>query len=372
MSLSDRQKLFIICTGLGKIVRGFEIYIDSLAKNLEKCNKCFDFQVYIGGNLDHKVYSWIKIFNISRNNWFLKILIKNEDFRFRIEQFTFFISLLPYILIRKPKSIYLGEYYLYCYLFKFRKLFKLSYSLALYTGGQVSPGLFNEKIDFVHHVTDFYYNKLKDNNISLHRHFIVPHYITDDFIYDNKLAISLKNLALSKKIVLTVGYIDIKVKRMDLFVKLLSELPDDVFPIILGEYSNETSIIEKMLQKYFGINGYLLKKVPHYELGTYYSISDLFILCSPRESFGLSNLEALYFGKPVFVDDYYESRFVLKTAGNFINMKDEAKAINIIKNFILKGNENDFHQGHDFVTNNYTWNSLSKKYLQMFEKFIND
>lgn len=363
---------FLICTGLGKIERGFEIYIDSLSKNLKQSTKSYDFQVFTGGNLNHNDYAWRRILNISRNNWFLKLLIKNDDFRFRIEQFTFFINLLPYLLTMNPRSIYLGEYYLYCYLFKLRKLFKLSYSLALYTGGQVSPGLFDEKKDFVHHVTDIYYNKLKNNNILLNRHFVIPHFITDDFIYDNKLAISIKELASSKKIVLSVGYIDIKVKRMDLFVRLLSELSNDIFPIVLGEYSNETPIIEKMLQKHFGINGYLLKKVPHYELGTYYSISDLFILCSPRESFGLSNLEALYFGKPVFVDDYYESRFVLKTAGNFINMKDEAKAINIIKNFILKGNENDFHQGSDFVTNNYTWNSLSKKYLQMFEKFIND
>ncbi len=366
------NKLFLICTGLGKVHRGFESYIDILSKKLYEEADFLNSIVFVGANLYNKDYKWIKIFNISRNNFYLKWVIKQEDFRFKIEQFTFFINLLPYLFIQKPKSIYLGEYYLYCYLFKLRKLFGLSYSLVLYTGGQVTPGLFDKNRDFVHHVTDIYYNNLKNKNITLDRHFIVPHFITDDFVYDEKLANSIKNLALSKKIVLSVGYIDVKIKRMDLFVRLLSQMSDNVFPIILGEYSNETLIIDKMLQNYFGINGYILKNVPHYELGTYYSVSDLFILCSPRESFGLANLEALYFGKPVLVDDYYESRYVLKSAVDFTNMNNENETKKIINKLLLNGNKNTSHSGFEFVLTNYTWNSLSKDYLQMFKKIISN
>jgi glycosyltransferase involved in cell wall biosynthesis len=364
------NKVFLVCTGLGKVHRGFESYIDILSKQLYKEADFLNLIVFAGANLYNKDYKWIKIFNISRKNFYLKCFIKQEDFRFQIEQFTFFINLLPYLFIQKPKSIYLGEYYLYCYLFKLRKLFGLSYSLVLYTGGQVTPGLFDENRDFVHHVTDIYYNKLKSKNIALDRHFVVPHFITDDFVYDHILANSIINKALGKKIVLSVGYIDIKIKRMDLFVKLLSEMSDNIFPIILGEYSNETLIIEKMLQEYFGINGFLLNKVPHCELGTYYSVSDLFILCSPRESFGLANLEALYFGKPVLVDDYYESRYVLKSAVNFINMNDEYETKKVINKLLLNANKDTFHRGYKFVCTNYTWNSLSKDYLHMFKKFI--
>ena len=348
--------------------RGFESYIDDLAKHLQEEASFLQLTVLTGGDLHNVNYTWKKIISLTRTNRILGFFEKDNQRLFEIEQISFFILLLPYLVLKRPKAIYLGEYNLYCYLFKFRKLTGLKFSLVLYTGGQATPGLFDCKKDYVHHITDIYCEQLKKQNIPSERQFLIPHFINQNFSINKELAFAIKERTNNKKIVLTVGYIDRNVKRMDLFVKILAEQASTVFPIILGEYSSDTMNIKKMLLEYFGKDGYILGKVSHKELGTYYTLADLFILCSPKESFGLASVEALYFGKPVLVDDYHEARFVLQSFACFVNMKNEFATKKAIQKLLDENIQIECIERQKFVRENYTWESLSEKYLNMFNK----
>ena len=348
--------------------RGFESYIDDLAKHLKKDASFLQLTVLTGGELKNVTYLWKKVSNLSRTNRLLQFFIKDSQWLFEIEQISFFIMLIPYLLLKRPKIIYLGEYNLYCYLFKIRQLMGLNFSLVLYTGGQATPGLFDKNKDYVHHVTDIYYQQLIKANIPAERQFVIPHFINQDFFNNKVLAYTIKEKVNGKKIVLAVGYIDKNIKRMDLFVKLLAEQRSTIFPIVLGEYSADTIDIEKMLIKFFGKDGYILGKVPHNELGTYFTLADLFILCSPKESFGLASVEAMYFGKPVLVDDFHEARFVLKTFARFVNMKDEVATKTAIQELLYKDDQDEASKRKEFVQHNYIWESLSANYLSMFRR----
>ena len=105
--------------------------------------------------------------------------------------------MLPLLLSQKPATIYLGEYRLYCYLFKIRQLFRLDFSLVLYTGGQAIPGLFNPALDYVHHVTDVYLAECR--HIPEERQFLVPHFIEADFVYDEAVMAMIKKKSSREK-----------------------------------------------------------------------------------------------------------------------------------------------------------------------------
>jgi glycosyltransferase involved in cell wall biosynthesis len=361
--------VFFICTGLGRVKRGFESYIDDLAEN---CVKYRDFKmkltVFAGGRLDKCSYDSVIISNVSRNSSLLQKLRINGRRAFTIEQISFFFFFLPYIFIRRPQTIYLGEYSLYCYLFKARKLLGLNFSLVLYTGGQASPGLFDPKRDYVHHITDIYYRDLIQSGVPPERQFIIPHFLNTNFEVDGNLVKQLRNKASGKKIVLSVGSIDKEVKRMHLIPAVLGDHARSVFPILLGEWTNESEEVNQLMTEHFGADGFIIGKVNRKELGSYYTAADAFILCSKKESFGLVFLEAMYFDTPVICHDFYESRFVLRDNAHFMDMDDIdsfKRTLGLLLPTLKKQPTLNL-----FIQQNYTWEILQGFYRGMFHKVM--
>ena len=364
-----RAKLFLICTGLGRVNRGFESYISDLAEHLtESRSEKYLVQVYAGAYLNAMRYNAVRIINISRNNPILLKLKFSIQRLFSIEQKSFFVFLVPHILFKRPKAIYLGEYNLYCYLFKLRKLLSLKYSLVLYTGGQASPGLFDMGKDYVHHVTDVYYADLLKRGIHEERQFIIPHFLNTNFEVRRNLVEQIRNRASGKKIVISVGMIDKSVKRMHLITAVLGSLVDSVFPILLGEWTNESEEIKQLMVERFGADGFIIGKTDRVELGSYYAVADAFILCSKKESFGLVFLEAMYFDTPVICHDFYESRYVLRDNAHFMDMDDIDSFKENINALIPKLKKESIL--NLFVRQNYTWQVLREPYNTMFDKVM--
>ena len=218
-----RPRIFLVCTGLGLVQRGFETYMADLSEKLQTQDTLFQSILYTGGKYKDKTIKSKQLFCISRKNQFWTNLF-GESFTAEFELSSFFVSLLLEIIFKKPNAIYLGEYKLYCYLFKIRKLFRLNFSLILYTGGQVSPGLYNIEKDYVHHITDVYYDDLIKSGYPKEKQFILPHFVSmveESNSINNEV---VHNKAGEKKIIISVGVIDSTIKRMDQFVKVLSFL----------------------------------------------------------------------------------------------------------------------------------------------------
>jgi 1,2-diacylglycerol 3-alpha-glucosyltransferase len=363
------KNIFLVCTGLGKVQRGFEIYIQSLAEKLTVEFKDLNVKVFAGGKLKAQTFDAVRVFNLSRNNPVLRKMFSSNTM-FAIEQISFFFFFLPSILLRRPHTVYLGEYRLYCYLFKARNFFNLDFSLVLYTGGQASPGLFDPKKDYVHHITDIYYKDLIQKGVPAERQFVIPHFLNTDFDVDKNLMNQLKSRASEKKIVLSVGSIDKTVKRMHLIPIVLGDHADSIFPIILGEWSNESDEIKQFMKERFGADGFIMDKINRRELGSYYTAADAFILCSKKESFGLVFLEAMFFGIPVICHDFYESRWVLKDNAHFMDMD----GIDSFKRefSLLLPSLNKQPALNLFVKKNYIWTVLKESYKRMFDEILKD
>ena len=364
--------LFLVCTGLGRVQRGFESYIKDLAEKFTNESVDFTFQVFLGKRLSGAVFEQQEVVHLHRGLELFRKLGVSELRRFNIEQVTFFFGLIPSILINKPKAIYLGEYNLYCYLYKFRKIFGLNYSLVLYTGGQAAPGLFDIQKDFVHHITDVYYDLLIKQGIPENRQFIIPHFIDLNCNVNELLVNQIRGKAKGKKIFLSVGQVDKKIKRMNLIPQILAGVSDKVFPVVVGANTSDTEDILASFKSTFGSDGYIVTQSPRSEIGSYYAAADCFVLCSEKESFGLAFIEALYFNLPVICHNFQEAHFVLKDMANFYNLDEIDKVSTWIERDLSMINKYNHNEGRSFVNENYTWDMLRDRYFSMFNRILSN
>jgi glycosyltransferase involved in cell wall biosynthesis len=282
--------------------------------------------------------------------------------------------MLPKLVWKRPDVIYLGEYPLYCWLFKVRKFTGLRFRLVLYTGGQAIPGkaLFNPATDFIHHITDVYLESCK--HFPAERQRLIPHFVLDNFSIDKILLEEIKWRASGKKIVLSVGAIEKSSKRMHCLVEAMAQCRQPVFPVLLGEPTADWDEINSMLIEKFGKDGFVLQTLPRTELGTWYGAADLFVSCSPKESFGLVFVEALLFGLPVICDDFAEVRYVLKEHATYVKMTGlnmVADAIDeALKIKTLNEEKQWAEQRREFARSRYSLHVLKPDYISLFLKVI--
>lgn len=358
------KEIVLISTGIGHVQRGFEVYIHTLANKLVSS---FELKVYGGGGkLNGALYNYVKIWTIKRNGYLYRLLRLPNHRRLVIEQFFFFLGILIQGTNLSNKVFYLGEYHLYCYLFKLRHFLGLNYRLILYTGGQAAPGLFNASEDFVHHVTDVYLPYTRSMGIPPNREFVIPHHVNCSFeISDSKVS-AIKALGKGKKIILSVGIIDQSIKRMDLIPELFEQIKQDVFVILLGSQTNQTPQVLKQFETRMP-GQFIFTEVPHKEIGNYYAAADYLIQCSKRESFGFMYIEALSLNLTVITHDFEEARYVLKDNALFVDMDKPKYAADKIREFVRAKKK---IKGSDFASDKYSWDALGIQYDNMFRKFV--
>lgn len=117
---------------------------------------------------------------------------------------------------------------------------------------------------------------------------------------DKKYEDELSTLANGRKIVLSVGRL-VYYKGFDVLIKAGTFLPENIVIFILGEGPLRRKL-EKLIKQYKLNNKvYLLGSISRDKIATCYKICDIFCLPSiyKTESFGLVQLEAMSFGKPV-------------------------------------------------------------------------
>ena len=366
--------IIFVSTGLGLVHRGFEQYIHSLANT---------FSILSDGRFRIKVYGVKKpagevnydfrpISSLRRDGWVLKNH-PNASRRLRYERFSFWISMLPWLWFDKPAAIYLGEYPIFGWLSKWRKWGFLNTNLALYTGGQAVPGIqvFNPTRDYVHHITNVYLSYC--NYIPPYRQCLLPHFIDNFFIYNDVVYRSLRKKAGSKKIILSVGAIEKSSKRMHLFLQALAPLRNQVFPVLLGEPTPDNAEIATLAENLFGKGHFHIAKVGHAELGSWYQAADGFVLCSPKESFGLALIEALYHGLPVACYRFPETEFVMQQHAHWLYKTQPVELSTELSEWISKWPAYRVCSvsAHRFIQNRYALAALQKAYIDMFLQIIN-
>lgn len=368
-------KVFIPCSGLARIKRGFESFT----------RECFDalvdepsvqFTLFKGTGESHD--KEFTLWNLPRSDWSaiqLGKLVGRSSYN--IEQSTFFLSLLPHIYRENPDIIYFSDINLGHALWHWKRLTRKKYKLLISNGTPQDPPFL--RWDHVQQLTPVNYQHALDSGVSAKKQSLVPlgfHLSSQLQILtslERKVLRSKLRLPEDRFIILSVGWIDKSHKRMDYLIREVASLPEPrPYLLLLGHQDTESSGIIKLGIQLLGSNNFQVRTAESDEVSNYYKVADIFVLASLIEGFGRAYVEAMSHGLPCLAHDYEVTQFVLGAEGYLDNFKLEGSLAGLILKVLVEPyNELKRNLRHQSVYNRFSWEKLSPKYLEMIQNCAN-
>lgn len=364
--------VFLPCSGLGHITRGYESFTLQCFEHL-KGSKAFELMLIKSFGPTSK--NVLSIGCIRRDSQFADIFFKLFKLKqYPLEQISFCLNMLPAIVKYKPSLIYYNDTALGKALWYIRKLFKFKYKLLLCNGAPKSAPY--EVEDHIQQLLDLYVVKAlekgtsKDKQTMLHLGFNIPSKPTFLNIQE-KTELKLKlGLPENRKIIISVGAVNEQHKRMDYVVKEFSYLDkNEYFLIILGNIGNESKTILDMASSILPSDSYMIKQAKSSEVADYLSIADYFTLASFSEGSPRVIVEALQFGLIPIVHDYDVVHEVLQQYGVYGDLSKSEVMLELIKKVDQLTYPKDLLW--QYVYKNYSWTELKEKYVTLLTDQLN-
>ncbi|RYE13383.1 MAG: hypothetical protein EOP34_08955, partial [Rickettsiales bacterium] len=238
--------VFLPCSGLGHINRGYEAFTLQCFEQLKDSDL---FKLILVKSYGVKSKNELSIGCIKRDSRFADIVYKYFKIRqYPLEQLSFCLNMLPSILKHKPSLIYYNDTALGKTLWYIRKIFRFKYKLLLCNGAPKYPPYDVE--DHIQQLLNLYVIKSIQNGVPsskqtlLHLGFNIPPH---PFFLTEIEKLTMRNelnLPKNKKIIISVGAVNEHHKRMHYVVKEFSFLDkEEYFLVILGNIGNESKPI---------------------------------------------------------------------------------------------------------------------------------
>ncbi|MGI4022353.1 MAG: glycosyltransferase [Janthinobacterium lividum] len=363
------MNVFIVCTGLGHINRGYESFTRECFDSLKDTS---DFNLYLikGGGI--RSGNEIVLPNLPRRNKAAKLLSKLLLFdAYTIEQATFCISMLPLIVKKKPAVIYYSDFKLGTYLWHLRKYFNFKYKLLFSNGAPNGPPFKTE--DHVQQLLPVYMEQAIQQGVPETMQTLLPYGFNIDInerlnsISKKELVRKRLGLSSTQKVILSVGAVNKHHKRMDYLINEIAKLGTEYYLVILGQFEAETPELAALATNKLH-NRFTIANVAFEQVKDYYIAADYFVLASLNEGFGRVLIEALSYGLPCVVHDYVNAKQVLGENATYLNMKIEGELADyfckekhvVSKTTLIKA-----------AYKRYSWNNLKPSYLEMILSLVN-
>jgi 1,2-diacylglycerol 3-alpha-glucosyltransferase len=288
------------------------------------------------------------------------------------EQLSSFPSMVRAIRKHRPDVIFYSDSNLGFQLFRWRKQIGVPYRLLFSNGGPVHPPF--DRTDYVQQVAPIYFEEAIAAGEPRERHRMVPYGINvpeggpeSDAAARTALRRRL-NLPIDGKIVISVGWISARHKRMDYLVNEIAQLLQPrPHLLLLGAMDEQSDAVLALAKEKLGEQGFTARSVPYAEVADYYRAADVFALASLQEGFGRVFLEALIHGLPVIAHDHPVMRFVLGSEGAFADLSRPGALASQL--------DAALHAAHDpaaaahrreSVRSRFSWPVLAPQYREMF------
>jgi glycosyltransferase involved in cell wall biosynthesis len=374
--VSEMIKIFIICSGLGHIQRGFESFAQECFETLLK-ESSLDITLFKGGGESHS--KAIKLWSFPREAWSAiqlgKATGRNAYF---IEQVSFTFSLLPYIHREQPDVIYFSDGAVGNILWHWRRLTKQRYKLLLSNGGPYYPP-FLPYCDHVQQVAPTHFQAAVDRGIPAAKQSLIPYGIniskTLQILSKPEREVRRRQLGLpeNRPVILSVGAINKFHKRMDYVILEIASLPEPrPYLLLLGQQEAESSDIFQLGNQLLGADNFQVKTVNYNEITDFYRVGDAFVLASLSEGFGRVFLEAMSYGLPCLAHDYEIPQFILGEYGYFANFEVIGSLASLMRQVLAEGDDQDKrYLRHHSIYERFSWEKLQQAYIEMIQHLAN-
>lgn len=367
-----RVKVYIVCTGLGRVKRGFETLARELFDHLREDGR-LDVHLLKGGGQNAPAERTVpNIYRDSSLNHAICAIIGRRR-RYWVEFLSFCAALGPIVALGKPDVIFTLEEPVNKFLSKWRQWTRAEYRLVQSTTGQL-VNVPAERRSFIQHVTPTYIPRANELGFSEEQQFLIPqfidlHTVPEPLRAEEKQAVRRRlGLPADRKIVLSVGNLDKGVKRMDYLVREVAAVPERPFLLMLGHVDPETEEVRALAEELLGEPNYRIASVPRSEIWDYYRSADLFALGSLREGFGFVYIEALASGLPVIAHDYETTRFVLGDQGIYADLEQPGALTAALERGLRARDDGDAQcERRRHVLERYDWSAVGDDFVEMFE-----
>lgn len=363
------MKIALLCSGLGNVLRGHEVFARDLFNLLYDS---LDITLFKGGG-DQAVRELV-IDNVPRNSSYLDNIhvcvsekwenSVREQERNRIETETFAYASIRPLLEGGFDVIHCLEQEVCNIIYDQRHLFKKVPKIVFSNGGAI-PAKKLPRCDFVQEHTGFNLgHSAKD------KAFMIPHGV--DL---NRFQLGMKSdfrkvhgIPGDAFLVISVGTICYWHKRMDYVIQELADL-DDVYLVIAGQTCGDTPAIKELGERLLGKRVRFVT-LPHDELAAAYAAANLFVLGSLFEAFGIVYIEAMAMGLPVICTNHPNQKSIVQE-GIFIDMKQPGALNDVLKNRdpnVLKALAK---KGRKIVETEYDLTVLKQRYIEKYTEIAN-
>lgn len=360
------MKIALLCSGLGNINRGHEIFARDLFTLL---NDEIDITLFKGGGIVQR--NEVVVEHVSRNTPYLDQMhlavapkwqaAASEEERMRIEGETFAYAALKPLLEGDFDILHCLEQEVCNILYAKRHLFRRSPKI-LWSNGGALPRATQPNCDFIQEHTK--YNLDKSNPSKA---FLIPHGV-DTTLFNPSVKSDFRaqhGIPAEAFVVISVGTICYWHKRMDYLIREISALPD-VWLVIVGQESPDSGQIRSLGKELMG-NRIRFMTMPHDELPKAYAAADVFALGSLFETFGIVYIEAMAMGLPVISTNHPNQIDIIKD-GLFIDMKQAGALAQALRaenrSKLLDIGKN----GPGIVQENYDLQTLKWKYIEHYRR----
>lgn len=370
------SKIFIVCSGLGMVNRGYESFARECYEALAS-DSSLHLTLVQGG--ETSIPGSITLPNLPRNHPWAKLVGRLLSFNpalrdpYTIEQLTFFVSLIPKLYQYQPDVIFLSDFILTTLLWHWRRLSKLNYKLLFSNGAPNGPPF--SRMDYVQHLTPTHYQEAIDAGEPPQKHTLVPYgiHLNSQFIpltLEDKVALRGKlNLPEKRIILLSVGALNNSHKRMNYLIQEVANLRElNPYLVLLGQQDQESKDVLNLAQKCLGEQNCCALTVAPEQVREYYQAADIFVLASLREGLPRVFLEAMSYGLPCIAHDYPVSRFVLGDQACFGNLRESGALADLLPEAYRKSQDIHYQRyQHQAVYRRFSWESLTTQYVEMIQ-----
>lgn len=359
------MKIALLCSGLGNILRGHEIFARDL---LTLMGDTVDITLFKGGG-ENLAKEWV-IDNLPRNSACLDHIhvavspkwadaVKEQE-RMRIEAETFAYAAIKPLLAGGFNIIHCLEQEVCNIIHDNRHLFQNTPKILFSNGGAI-PARDLPRCDFVQEYTEH-----NLNYSARKKAFVIPHGV-DLQRFNPKIKSEFRTLhgiPPDTLVVISVGTIGYWHKRMDYVIREVAQL-QDVYLLIVGQACGDTPEIKALGQRLMG-DRVIFTTLPHNDLPNAYAAADVFVLGSLFETFGIVYIEAMAMGLPVICTHHPNQRSIVKE-GIFIDMKKPGTLAEVLRKTDRATFAAIGERGRQIAIERYDLRVLKKQYLERYQ-----
>lgn len=360
-----QPRVAIPCSGLGFVRRGFERFAEELGRALRGHVVVRVYGLRIPADLPGQGLPCL------RRDWLQRAGMTPER-AYYAEQMSFGAALLPWLSISRPHVVHLSDPALTNLLLRARGLLKLPFRLVFSNGGLIGPEHYR-RYDHVQLVAPWQEEQARALGIPGSRLSMVPLGLdTARFAPAMEREEARRRLHLpSGLLAISVAALDASVKRLDYVIQELAA-PDlaDWSLLCLGQRTAETVRLEALAAQVAPGRVYF-RTAPPEEVPLHLAASDLFILASRNEGFGMALVEAMAAGLPVVARDVPSLRFIVADDAQLDGLEQTgalARALAGRRSAALREAQGARNRRRAVET--FDWKQLVPTYLQMYDRAL--